>query len=154
MLRKEVMNSEGACEPSEPRDTDFHVDPREQGAGCAGRVQPGSWWGRRPEHPVLQPGQVRAPVQQTGQGQVQVAAAWEGPAGGCGPPGPEEDMARDAGGGHAGSQEAEDGSEPAVSRLERESGRPRAMSRSRPGTGRQSAGISVGTVCRPGCVES
>ena len=79
---------------------------------------------------------------------------WAAGPGWCGPPGPEEDMARDAGGGHAGSQEAEDGSEPAVSRLERESGRPRAMSRSRPGTGRQSAGISVGTVCRPGCVES
>ena len=162
MLRKEVMNSEGACEPSEPRDTDFHVDPREQGAGCAGQVQPGSWWGRRPEHPVLQPGQVRAPVQQTGQGQVQVAAAWEGPAGGCGPPGPDGVGRRARRRTWPGMRVVDTqvprrprtGVEPAVSRLERESGRPRAMSRSRPGTGRQSAGISVGTVCRPGCVES
>ena len=118
MLRKEVMNSEGACEPSEPRDTDFHVDPREQGAGCAGRVQPGSWWGRRPEHPRAAAGPgagtCAAGGAGTGAGGGHLGRAgwrvWAAGPGWCGPPGPEEDMARDAGGGHAGSQEAEDGS--------------------------------------------
>lgn len=148
------MNPEGACEPSEPRDTDFHTDPREQGAGRARRVQPGSRWGRRPEHPLLQPGRALSPVQQAGQGQVQVAATWEGLAGGCGPPGREEDMARGVGGGPQVPRRPGKGVEPAVSGLERELGRPRVMNRSQPGTGRQSAGISVGTRCRRGCVES